>query len=391
MSDDQIIGDPLDPVAPPVARRQFDSGFKRNMLIIGGTVAIAAIVIVAIVFGTKSRLDSAKERGPTTSIPATPVVAGGSPTQLTPADEARLGRVQGRESDAASEKKDTYIPRDLVTRSEAVLQAPATQTAGPGVGYAYNVGDRSGQAVDPQREAAIRKGIEVQLNGIIAKMEPPGTQSAPAYQPPQQPGNSQQAAAAAPAASAAAGKESGEVLARGLSIAGARLASPCDTSKTPFISSVINTGPLTGAYLVGQCKMVGDEGVQVTFNRMTFGGESYVVNVTGLDNATSSDAMAADIDRKLLSRYVMPIAFTTLQGYMGAIARPSQTVVATANVPAQIVTPSATAREAVATGIAAGLGKAGEGLGQAKPSAFMPIDTGIALLFNEPVLKKVAK
>ena len=136
--------------------------------------------------------------------------------------------------------------------------------------------------------------------------------------------------------------------------------------------------------------MVGEEGVQMSFNRMTFAGESYAVNVTALDNQTSSDAVAADIDRKLLSRFVMPVTFTTLQAYLGAVARPSSQLVATSAVSTQVITPSATAREAVATGIAAGLGKAGEAFGQAKPSAYMPIDAGISLLFNDPV-KKAAK
>lgn len=390
MSDTDQILDPEDShVAAP--RKGFDPGFKRNISIIGGVLIAAVVVITIVIYGVKDRGDAARARASGTSIPTAPAVAGATPTDLTPADEARLGRVQGRESEEAKTRQDTYIPRDLVNKSQE-LQAPPTQANGPGVGYAYNVGDRSGQAVDPQREALIRKGLELQLGSLLSRMEAPGTQSAGPYQPPgpQEARNQAAATTATASATAASGATTTKVLVKGLQIAGARLVSPLDTSKTEFISAVIDSGPLSGAYLIGKGKMVGEEGVQLTFNRMTFNGESYTVNVTGLDGSTSSDAMVADIDRKLLSRYVFPIAFTTLQAYLTAVARPAQTVVAS-NASTQVVTPSATAREAVATGVAAGLGKAGEGLGQAKPVAFMPIDTGIALLFNEPVQTKVSK
>ena len=317
-----------------------------------------------------------------------------SPSQLTPADEARLGRVQTKEAEEAGTKKDTYIPRDLGTKVEAVQPSP-TPSNGPGPGYTYNGGDPSRGAADPQREAAIRSGIEKQLGAIIARMEPPGTQSAAAYQAPQSPQAQAAAAQVAPAssgASAAAGAAPEvQTLVRGLSIAAARLASPCDTSKTAFVSAVVDGGPLAGAYLVGQCKLVGETGVQVTFSKMTVGNESYAVNVTALDSGTSSDALAADIDRKLLSRYVMPVLFSTLSAYTAAIGRPSQVVVASAGVSTQVTTPSATSRQALGAGVSAGINKAGEGLGQAKPSAFMPIDTSISLLFNDAVLKKASK
>lgn len=395
MSDTDQISNPAVEDPAPAPRKRFDAGFKRNMYIIGGAVAIGVVITAVIALTAKSRIDSSKSQPANSSITGGTTFGGSTPTTLTPADEARLGRVQTKESEVAGEKKDTYIPRDMVDKVEAV-QPPPSSTNGPGVGYSINAGDRSGQTVDPQREALIRKGIEEQLGKLVAKLEPPVTQQAAAYQSPQQAANGQQSVGSVVPVSTTVPPTTtvsfaGAVLIRGLGLAGARLVSPCDTEKTAFVTSEINTGPLTGAYLVGQCRLVGEEGVQVTFSRMTFGGESYAVNVTALDNATSSDAVAANVDRKLLSRYVFPVVFTTLQAYLGALARPAQAVIANANTQAQVVTPAATAREAVATGVASGIGKAGEALATAKASAFMPIDTPLALLFNEPVFKKEIK
>lgn len=374
------------------AKKKLDPGFKRNLMIIGGAVLAMVVVIAIVVFGAKAKIDGAKDRGPGTIIPKATTTGGGSQTQLTPEDEARMGRVQTKESDTARERKDTYIPKDMPLKPEDI-KTPDAQNNGPGKGYNYKTGDNQGgqvNQVDAQRETLIKKGIELQLGSLLSKAEAPPTQSATFYTPP---GGAAPVAAVAPsgAASSASASAASVTLIGGLKIAGGRLVSPLDTAKTEFISAVIDSGPLEGAYLVGKGKMVGEEGVLMTFTRMTVAGEDYAVNVTGLDNGTSSDAMNADVDRKLLSRHVMPVFFATVAAYMQAIARPSQTVVVTSGGGAQVVTPGAAGREAVATGIAAGATKAGAAFGAEKSTAFLPANTGIGLLFNEAVVKKVKK
>lgn len=386
MSDtDQMISNAEAGVAEPAQKRSFDPGFRRNMFIVGGAILVGIAVIATITLTARAKIDESKPKIAETSIGGGSGLNSSSPTALTPAEEARLSRVQTKESDAASEKKDTYIPRDIPAKTAPLANDSGS---GPGPGYNINVGERSVQAVDQQRELAIKKGLEIQLAGLIARMEPPGTQQAPAYQAPQGSAQATPAQAAASGSAPASAGANPSVLVRGLSIIGARLVSACDTEKTQFVTSEVNSGPLSGAYLVGQCRLVGESGVQVTFNRMTFVGETYAVNVTALDSATSSDSVAANIDRKLLARYVMPVVFTTLQAYMSAVARPQVSVTSSANTVPQVVTAASTGREAAAAGIAAGIGKAGESLSAAKPTAFIPIDAPLALLFNEPVLRK---
>lgn len=362
-------------------------GLKRNLIIIGGVFAVAVILVVVIVIVARGKMQSAGVVPSSVVIPVSNGAAGASATTLTQSEEARLGRVQRGESDAAKENKNTYIPRDLAGKTDDI-QAPATNPNGPGKGYSYSTGAGSSET-DAARDSQIRAGLEKQLAGLLSRLEAPAASSAPPYQYPGGAGPAQASTAVAgsPTSSVPAGAAlaSQETIVKGLSIAGARLVSPLDTEKSDFISAEIDSGPLAGAYLIGKGRLVTESGVLLTFTRMRFGDDFYAINANGLDSATSSDAIAADVDRKLMSRYVIPVVFSTLQAYLGAVARPAVSVVTTGIATAQVVTPGATAREAIASGVGAGIGKAGEGLTSAKPSAYIPINTPIALLFNDPV------
>lgn len=393
-------------------KRTLAPGFKRNMLIIGGVFILAAAVIVFTVLGAKSGLDGAKNKPPVSVIPSGELNTS-TPTDLTPSEKDRLSRVQKNEADAAKKDGATYIPKDLSVKAEEVpglgLGGPGN---GPGQGYIYMQGDRGGgvntggggaPVGDQQREAAVRRGLDLQLASIFSRMEPPSTQRADIYRAPSAGGDGQAPVQAVPvslptgsvaagAATSSAAMAVADVLVRGLQITGARLVSPLDTSKSDFISAEIDAGPLAGAYLIGKGRMVGEQGVQLSFQKMSFAGETYAISATGLDSQTSSEAMSASVDRRLLARYVMPVVFTTMQAYLTAAARPAQTAVVSGGAAAtQIVSPAASAREAIAAGLAAGVGKATEGLSQARATAFLPVDTPIALLFVEPVSKKASK
>lgn len=393
MSEEQII----DPASVPMADKKLAPGFKRNMTIIGGAIVVAILMIGVSIFIAKGKLDSSKGKVAATSIPGgSQSVTGSKPAEITPADEARLGRVQTAESEQAQIKKDTYIPQEMPLKTEA-FRPPDASSSGPGNGYSYRTGETAppqgpqGPPVDVQRDAMIKSGIEKQLMSIVLRNEPPVTQSATFYVPPAGVGAQAVQTGAAASTSTTAAAATVQYLIKGLTVAGARLVSPLDTAKSSFVTAEITTGPLAGAYLLGQGKMVSEEGVLMTFTRMKFNGEDYAVNVTGLDNATSSDAMGADIDRKLLARYVMPVVFTTFQAYLSAVSQVGQTIVATPGGVTTVVTPSAAGRQAAAAGLSAGVGKAGQAFGTQTPSAYMPIDSSIGLLFLDSVPLKAKK
>ena len=386
-----------DPASIPMSEKKLDKGFKRNMIIIGGAVVVAAIVMAVVILGARSKINKSQDSVPATSLAGTSTIAGSKPADLTLADAERLSRVQTAQSNAAQENKETYIPKELPLNSD--LRAPGASNDGPGNFGQRSYSDGQGQqpAGDPVREANIKKGVELQVAALLAKFEAPGANSAGPYTVPGGVANATvnsqapvSAGTSTTSTTSTAGAGAPAVLVRGLKFASSRLVSPLDTSKTDFVSAEVTSGPLQGAYLIGKGKLVNDVGVTMDFTRMSFDGEDYVVDVKALDNSTSSDSVAADIDKKILSRTVLPVLFTTVQAYLNAVAQPGATIVA-GGFATQVATPPASARQAAATGLAAGVAKAGEGFANAKPSAYLPVNTPVNLLFNAPVLKKNAK
>lgn len=397
-----------DPADVPMSEKTLDKGFKRNMLIIGAALVIAVVVVMIVILGARSKIAGAQSGVAPTSLSGINSLSGSKPSELTPADTQRLGRVQGRESDEAKIDKKTYIPGELPLSSE--VRTPYASNDAPGGLGPRGSTEPQGQmsAADSARETNIKKGVEVQLSALLAKLEAPKAGSAGPYSAPTgataaagatgttgTTGTTGATGAAATGATTAAAAASvapaPEVLVRGLKFASARLVSPLDTTKTEFVSAEITSGPLSGAYLIGKGKLVNESGVTMDFTRMTFDGEDYVVDVKALDNATSSDSVAADIDRKILSRTILPVLFTTAQAYLSAVAQPGATIVAGGLAATQIVTPAAQGRQAAATGLAAGVGRAGAGFSEQKASAYMPVSSPVNLLFNSPVLKKNTK
>lgn len=384
----------VDPADIPISEKKLDKGFKRNLIIIAAAVLLAIGAIAVVIFGARSKINANQSSVPPTSISSGNSMAGSKPSDLTPADAERLNRVQTKQSEAAQANKETYIPKELPLNSD--LRTPTASNDGPGnFGQrGYNDNQNQQTVVDPVRDANIKKGLDIQLAALVAKFEPPGTSSAGPYSPPAgaaaMAGTAATAAGATAAVSAAAAPAPAEMLVRGLKFASARLVSPLDTVKTEFISAEITSGPLQGAYLTGKGKLVNESGVMMDFTRMSFDGEDYVVDIKALDNATSSDSVAADIDKKILSRTILPVLFSTAQAYLNAVAQPGATIVAN-GFATQVVTPAVQGRQAAATGLAAGVGRAGEGLATQKASAYLPVSTPINLLFNAPVMKKTTK
>lgn len=377
-----IIGE----AATPKRKFSLDSGFKRNLTIIGGAILLALAAMVVLVFGAKGVANANADKVPPSSIPNTQV----GKTEATPsqAELERLGRVQKSQSEEALKARETYIPKDNPFGSSKV-EAPPTKETGAGPGYNYTL-NNSAPAYDSQRDANIRNGIAQQLKAIADRATPPPVQVAASYAKPEKAeatNTAQVAAEQKPAAPTQA-----EPLISALSIVGARMVSHYDSDKSAYVSAVINSGPLTGALVIGQGVLNPNEGVQLKFTRMRHDGKDYQIDVTALDTQTSSDAINADIDRKLLSRYVIPIAFVAAQAYMGAISKPAQSIVSLANIgggsSTAVVTPAATTLQATAAAAQAGLGQAVGKLGAQVPSAQIPVDTSIGLLFNSAVYKK---
>lgn len=372
--------------ASPGGKKRFDPGFTRNIKILVAALIGAIIVTGFLIMRSKA---SSRETDNRAAAAATQIAVqtnknmevGTKEAVVTQPDIDRITRVGQQQSQEAAKTGETFIPKNM-----PLTNAPEIVGNGPGSGYNMQTGRGGGGDAAAKREQVREAGMKVQLDSILKGLEAPETSSAgaPYNRNAEKSAGQTSVAAATGAAPSTPGPEASDMV-PGLSIHGAVLTSPLDTAKTDYISARIVSGPAKGGILFGKGQVVGDEGVRIIFNRLALKDVAYTVNVVALDTQTSSNAMSADIDRKLFSRYVIPIFGAMGKAYADAVARPQQQVVVGTN-SVNIATPEASARQAAAAGVAAGLGKVTEAATYNGPNtAFMPEGAAIGVLFMDAV------
>jgi len=379
-------------------QRRFDAGFSRNVKIVGAVAAIAIVVTAVVLYRSQAALQSARDKGvPATVIGSAASEKSAAAPQATQAEMERTQRVHQNQADMARNDGSTYIPKDLpLVGVPAGAPTRPEVGQGPGRGYNPNTGHHTG-AEDARNEQARLAGVERQLTSLMKVLEPGVTSSAGPYedkhdkraaqtQTAGQPVQTQPSTASSATTASAVVKD----LLAGLSIHGASLIAPLDTARAAEVLARIDSGPAAGAMLFGRGVVVGDDGVRLTFSKMSLSGKTYDINAVGLDAQTSSTAMQADIDRKLFARYVIPILGTVGKAYADAVARPGQQLVVEGGT-VNVVTPTASARQAAAAGVGAGLGRITQAATYDGPNtAYMPAGVSIGIIFLDPVKTTVA-
>lgn len=372
--------------ASGTGKRQFDKGFARNMKIIGAVALVAVVGVAFVVFKTRASMDAQSEATlGQVSVPVQTGMGGGAAnTEATQADLDRLNRVTGAEAEKAKASGQTFIPQNLPLNA----QEKPLPDGGPAPTYDYtNGGQQAAGAVDTNRQGEIDKGLETQLASMASYFTSPESGRADPYQV-----ESKEAATGSArgtqSASVTTATAAAPVLVDADQIAAAGLISPIDTARTAFVSARIYSGTLAGATVYGTAAVVNDEGVRVTFNRMSFKGKSYPVEAIALDTQASNDALNASVDKHEFRRYVLPILGAGAAAYAGAIANPGQEVVTTSG-ETVVATPAATAKQAVYAGIGAGITKGVEqAQSNVRTTAYMAPQSQIGILFLAPVEAK---
>lgn len=370
-------------------KRRVDPGFSRNMKILGAVLLLAMVGTAVIVMRSQDAIRASKE----SKVPVTAIEKGGAvrsgESEVTQPDIDRIVRVGQENAAQAAKSGQTFIPDNLPLASVPTMPDAGR---GPGPGYNPQGGRHTGNADDQQREQYRTQGLQIQLQALLKGLEAPATQSAGPYESKEKSVQGMGGPAQAQGNSAAGGfsnpvEATNEIVA-GLSIHGAALTSPLDTAKTDYVSARVISGPAIGGQLFGKGVVVGDEGVRIVFNKLSLHGQTYDVNVVALDTQTSSNALSAEIDRKLFSRYVIPIFGAIGKAYADAVARPEQQLVVS-NGAVNVVTPGASAKQAAAAGVGAGIGKVTEAATYSGPNtAYMPDGAVLGILFMDPVKGK---
>lgn len=373
------------------AQRKLDPGFKRNMLIIGGVVVgLFALVLIMMMMRSAS---AEKKSSPVSTSMRQTTVSNGENEQMSPAMKEAVREKQIKEEKKAAEKGDTvFVPRD--TLEAPVALAPKTKPVNETAPVSQQA---NGQPLinpgDAARNELRRKGLEVQLAQLMNASADMGGASPQrvAFEnklPPSSAGTGNGSGVG----TSATGLISGPPVVEGLEIVPAETASPIDTYRTKYASARIVAGKLAGAFLVGKSELI-DEGVTTSYNMMRFNGKTYAIDAIALDEKTSTDALAANIDHRYLQRYVMPVAMAAIGGAATALSQTGSQVVATAG-GAVGASPPPTSDQARAAGIAAGVSIAARQVDKEaqKPlQATLPANTPIGILFRAPVDASAAK
>jgi len=307
------------------------TGMKRAFIILALMIVSGVGVIVAVAYMQSSRSKEAPKTEVGRVIPSGSV----NNEKLPPATQEMLDRVQSSEAETARRQGKSYIPDARLGPPDQYgappqSNAPNVPPTGPGPSALDQYPNTRAPANTQQKtreEQAIEEGLVRQLELILKGMAP-ATQQVVAIKAPEKKEDNTKpqsvAGASDPNANlqgATPGADSGR---RGKEIIGADVIVPAlittaiDTDVTKFVMAEITGGKLKGATLRGTVLPLTQSGdvqdVGIKFTSMRFADKSYSIDAIALNENTANDALGGDIDRKVFSRYVMPILLASLSG-----------------------------------------------------------------------------
>jgi hypothetical protein len=398
----KIHGDDVED-AVVTGKRAMDPGFKRNIKIIAGAFGGAIALVVAMIAMRSGGAATNQGGSVDVTLPSsTAQLPEGE--GLSPAMQQALKEKQVQERARANASGDSvYIPREPTESAQPIQTSTGTSPTGGGAQSPTPPTQQQPTMTEEERARLDRRreGLERQIGGLLALSEAgdkapqrvlfAATRDGSTQQQVQQqaqigdgaPGATQQGApTAAP-------------WVEGLEIASSETASAIDTYRTRYASARIVAGKLSGAFLTGSVTQT-EEGLTIAYNLMRAGGKTCAIDAIALDERTSTDAMNADVDRRYLQRYVMPVLVAGLGGYAQARAQTGSTIVGLGGTSAGvgIETPSPTREQAVNAGAAAGLGILQREVEREAQKPFqitLPANTPIGILFRKPVETNCAR
>lgn len=382
-------GDATIPAGQPAAAGRLDPGAKRVLKYVGIAFLVAFAAVVALVVLANSK----KEMAAKVDLPAR--AGGGQQTDVAQTDyeKGRLAEFQKQQAEAARQQGGIYVPPPAGAPTQQG-RPDVGNGAGPSPYTTYaqqQVAAAPGSPQDPARQQAIQEGLNRQLAMFaadtavsdpvvrVALSEDSAKKAAAAAQAPQAGGMGTGAAT-----SASAGQIEDPDLPGALTIHAAQTTAPVDTGRTSYVSARLIGGKFNGAFVKGVAVLNQGEGLQITFTEMRHNGKVAKINAVALDERTSSDALAGNVDRHILTKYVLPIAFASVSGAANAIAQRSSQIVSD-GLTSSVVIPEATGRQAAAAGLASGtqIGQqVVQALAQQPNTASLPAGTTIGVLFT---------
>lgn len=328
------------------AKTPLNANTKRFLYVVVGGTLVATSAIIAI--ATMGNNKQVQETGSASIGNVTPRTGVGQGEAMpSPAMLERLERVHQEESRAAQVAGTSYIPENYLGSPEAVRQAIDSGELEERVTPSYQHHQQATNNLTRSQSVSVSstggtQGLGPLQDGVMRQMELLVRSLAPATvttvsisdfgvkdareREAQQALTAQQAGAPVNAAQGAPLIQADEIL-------NALLVTPIDTYVTRFALAEIQGGPFNGAQVRGEIQLMsasGDvEDVGIRFTSMIHNGIYYPISAIALNEKTATDAMDASVDRRYLSRYVMPVIFAGLSGastYFTVKGTPSESV-----------------------------------------------------------------
>lgn len=389
--------------APAKAKAKWDPKGRRNLIIIGSVVGVAALLLLLLALGGHERK---AEPGAVSSVTeATDVrpVAYGMVSQ----DDQRQLALKEEARVAEAQRTGTSVVSNPVAPSSVIVAPgtlpPAEQHAAQAAGPVANVRMDPGPAALAQQGAASSgvdtdklKGMSDQMSRMMAAWGMGG--EAPTHASTYVREGSAKAAQAQAAQTAGGANGTPQrpaddqvVIPAQEQAYMAETLGPIDTDTPGKLRARIVSGPLTGAVLTGQARRMGTEGFQFDFSSASYKGRLLKVSAYGVDMNTSGDVVEGNYHGRYLERFVFPVLAEGVRAYAGARAQVGTQVIAI-NVPGGIptgaqATPAPDAEQARAAMVSAGAGQVSTMLKSGPQQGHITLDvrTPIGIVFEEPI------
>jgi intracellular multiplication protein IcmE len=303
-----------------------DRGSRRIVMVV-----VAAVVLMVTFSVVMFQGSGAQTASRTPTLPQVPSAPGG------PAENENYVKItekvnqenadRARASGASSVATLTGVPRP----TDAFAPPPAAKppVVVPPVVPVQQPAAQGAQAAQPApgRDEALMQAMQAQMRTLFTAWTPVKAHIVTADLPPAgQRATDSAADQAAKSAAAQAAKGVTFMPAGKISYARTITAVSSDQPGSPVLVEILD-GPAKGGRAIGKFERQ-DERLVVTFNKLSLpSGRTATIDAIAVSPDTAEASIASDVDHHIVTRFVLPIAASFIEGYGQSIARAGQTVV----------------------------------------------------------------
>lgn len=330
--------------APAQVKPRWDPKGRRNMIIIGGVVGVAILMLMLLFLGGKGKEDK-KASVIVEARSDQPAVNG----MLSEADRAAISQQENARIAAALSGQQSAVGTAVQPgavqpiTAQPQANAPFTEQGEVRLNQQQTSQPNGGQAPAPTApqgpDESKMKGLESQMNSMMAawgmNAGDGGQRTLSTYvRESRKNGNG---ASGNQSNQEGGSRVSGQRAANDLMIvkaydapAAAEMISGADSDTPGKVRARILSGPLAGAVVVGATRRIGDQGFQADFTTASFNGRTIKVTAYGMDGEEPGDIVRGEYDGRYMQRYVFPVLAEGVKAYAGARAQVGTQVIAIA-------------------------------------------------------------